>query len=723
MSNAGKDLMMRRYVVAALCVLALVTQPQARGQAQAIEASGARQLAASITIYRDRFGIPHVFGPTDASVVFGFAYAQAEDFFPRLEQNFVLAIGRSAELGGEEQIDSDRVNRALEIPRLAMAEYGRLEPRIKAICDAFADGINYFLVTHPDVHPRLLTKVEPWYPLAFIRYNYYQNGFAYDRALEDEPLTTARADQLLRMNVGSNGWVVGPSRSASGHPLLFINPHLPYFGPGQVYEGHLHSDEGWNFTGYARFGFPLPYVGHNESLGWVSTDNAADMSDVYAETFDDQARPLAYRYGDGYRMATEWREDIKVKTAAGLETQSFTFRKTHHGPILRVRDGKSLALRLAKIDGDGWLGEWYAMTRARTLPEFRDALRPQAMLFGNVMYADRDGHTFYLYNGGQPKRSTKFDWTKPVDGSNPETEWLGYHTMDELPQLTDPVTGWMQNCNSSPFHLTSRDNPDPKAFPAYMVPEGEDVNPRARISSQILESTARFTFDDWARAAFDTRIEQTDTELEPLLDTLASLAKSEPARAARLAPVAELLRNWDRRSTVSSVATTIFTSWHADYVRLGREQLADGERRVRALEKALDDLERQFGSWQVPFGEVSRLQRRDESANAPFSDGAASIPVPGVSGNDGAVFTLYATPVKDQKRRYGVAGMTYVSVVEFGPQVRARAVHVFGASGDPRSPHYFDQAPLLARGEFRPAWFTLEEIKANLERAYRPGGQ
>ncbi len=681
-------------------------------------------MAGSVTIYRDRFGVPHVYGPTDASVVFGFAYAQAEDFFWRLEQNFVLALGRSAEVDGESGLESDRVNHALEIPTLARAEYGRLEPRVKALCDAFAAGVNYFVATHPAVRPRLLQEIQPWYPLAFIRHNYYQNGFAYDRALGAGPAQTAAIDEERRANVGSNGWVVGPSRSASGHALLFVNPHLPYFGPGQVYEGHLHSDEGWDFTGYARFGFPFPYVGHNASLGWVSTDNAADMSDVYVETFDDPSRPLAYRYGSGYRLATEWRDELKVKTASGLESRSLTFRKTHHGPILRVRDGKSLALRLAQIDGDGWLGEWYAMTKARTLAEFREALRPQAMLFGNVMYADRDGHTFYLYNGGQPRRSTKFDWSKPVDGSDPETEWQGYHTMDELPQLTDPATGWMQNCNSSPFRLTSEGNPDPKRFPAYMVPEGEEVNPRARISSRILASTPRFTFDDWARAGFDTRIAETDTQLPGLLDALAVLAKTDDARAKKLASAAEVLRGWDRRSNVDSVATTVFTSWRAEMEMARPQETSEGEGSVRALERALEALEGRFGSWKVPFGEVSRLQRADERSAAdelPFRDAAPSLPVPAVTSRDGAVFTMFTIPAKAQKRRYAVAGMTYVSVVEFGPALRAKAVHVFGASGDPASPHFFDQASLMARGEFRPAWFTLDEIKANLERAYHPG--
>ncbi|HEY2960840.1 MAG TPA: penicillin acylase family protein, partial [Pyrinomonadaceae bacterium] len=493
-SNPGGLLL---TILAALLLATMAQKASARDDSPA-------NLARDVTIYRDTYGVPHIFGRTDASTAFGFAYAQAEDNFWRVEENYIHALGRASELYGEKSLDEDRLNHALEIPRLAREEYARLDAHMRSLCDAFAAGFNYYLSRHPEVRPRLLNRIEPWYTLAFIRYNYYQNGFARDRNLRQIGLQTAAIDDDLKQHTGSNGWVVGPSKSASGHALLFINPHLPFFGPGQVYEGHVHSDEGWNFTGYARFGFPLPYVGHNENGGWVSTDNAADLTDVYLETFDDPARPLAYQYGNGYRLATEHVEEIRVKTATSIETRKFTMRRTHHGPIVGARDGKLLSLRMAKFESDGWLREWYDMTRADSLAALRRAIAPLNMLFGNVMYADRQGNTWYLYNGAVPKRDPRFDWSKLVDGSDPATEWQGYHTMDELPQLTNPKTGWMQNCNTSPFLLTSEGNPDPKQFPKYMVQEGD--NPRGAISREILASKSTFTFDEWTRIAFDTRV-------------------------------------------------------------------------------------------------------------------------------------------------------------------------------------------------------------------------
>ncbi len=674
------------------------------------------ELARTVTIYRDTYGVPHVFGRTDASTVFGFAYAQAEDNFWRVEENFILALGRASELYGESTLDEDRLNHALEITRLAREEYQRFDQHMRGLCDAFAAGFNYYIARHPTVQPRLLIKIEPWYTLAFIRYNYYQNGFARDRSLRRTPLQTAELENDLKPHTGSNGWVIGPTKSATGNAMLFINPHLPFFGSGQVYEGHVHSDEGWNFTGYTRFGFPFPYVGHNENGGWVSTDNAADLEDVYMETFDDPTRPLAYKYGKEYRLATEHVEEIRVKTATGLETRRFTMRRTHHGPIVAARDGKLLAIRMAKFESDGWLREWYDMTKATSLAALKQAMTPLNMLFGNVMYADRQGNTWYLYNGAVPRRDPRFDWTKPLDGSDPATEWQGYHTIDELPQLTNPKTGWMQNCNTTPFLLTSDGNPDSKQFPKYMVQEGD--NPRGAISREILSSKPTFTFDEWRAVAFDTQVVNAGRRLPALL---AALTQHTSEESSRLREIHQELAGWNRRSSNNSVAMTLFSLWHD---RISRDDNADSitaEKQLAALNEITDTLERDFGTWKVAWGELNRLQRTDESKGEVFDDAKPSLAISGVNGNDGAVFTFYAAPVRGQKKRYGVAGGTYISVVEFGRRVRALSVHTFGSSGNPKSRHYMDQAALYSRGEFKPAWFTLEEIKANLEASYHPG--
>jgi acyl-homoserine lactone acylase PvdQ len=580
---------------------------------------------------------------------------------------------------------------------------------MRAIVDGYAAGINRYLETHPATRPRLLRRIEPWYPLAFIRYNYYQNGFVYSAGLRPDELRVAATTADLRRNQGSNGWVIGPSRTANGHALLFINPHLPWFGPGQVYEGHLHSDEGWNFTGYARFGFPFPYVGHNETLGWVSTDNAADLADLYREHFPDSLTPRAYRYGNGTRLAREWTDSIGVRSGDRLGWRRVTFLRTHHGPIVARRDGQPLALRMARLESDGWLREWYDMTKARSVKELERVMTPLAMNFGNVMAADQGGNTWYLYNGSVPRRDARFDWQAPVDGSKPETEWRGFLSIDELPRLANPSSGWMQNCNTSPFLLTDQGNPDSLRFPRYVVTEGD--NPRGRISRAILAADRAWTFDGLVRAAFDLRVDGADA-VRALAVT--DRPADRPADGA-WRPALDSLRAWNGRSDSRSIGTTLFVWWRNAVDRRG------GAPDLAAFVAAVDDLTAKFGTWQVPWGEVSRMQRFDErTEDGGFRDDLPSLPLPAMSGRDGAVFTAYVTPVPGQRRWYGVAGGTYVSVVEFGPTVRAMTLHPFGVSGDPASPHFFDQAPLFSRGELRPAWFTLDEIKQHLESAYQP---
>ena len=678
--------------------------------------------ARSVTIHRDRYGIPHVFARTDPGAVFGFAYAQAEDNFLRMEDNFIRALGRASEVHGAQSIDDDRLNRALELPRLAWEEYHRIDRRTRSLVDAFADGVNYYLATHPTVKPRLLQRIEPWYPLAFIRYNYFENGFARAVGITRTEFLTADSRQGLADNIGSNGWAIGPSRSASGNALLFINPHLPYFGPGQVYEGHVRSDEGWNFTGYTRFGFPFPYVGHNETLGWVSTDNAADVADAYRETFDDPSRPLAYRYGRRYRIARQWRDTIRVRRSDGaIDSRIVTFRATHHGPIVAERNGDHLAIRLAKIEDEGWLAQWYAMTRARSVADLKRVMRPLDMLFGNVMAADRWGNTWYMYNAAIPRRNPRFNWSVPVDGANPATEWRGYHSMNELPQLSNPPSGWMENSNSSPFRMTDRGNIDENRFPRYMVPEWTAQNARSQAAHRILRQANRITLEDLARMAFDTRASRADTLLPRLF---AGYEESrDTALRRRVGPAIEELERWDRVATTSSVPTTIFYAWSS--LLAGEDRPVPVATHLRTLAVALDSMEARWGSWRVPWGEVARLQRIDDLATPPgvipFRDDAPSLPVPALDGRLGAVFTMRVDAFPGRKRLYGQAGATYVSVVEFAPQVRSLAVHTFGSSGDPRSPHFFDQAPLFARGEMRPVWFTRDEILANVERSYKPG--
>lgn len=730
-----------KCLVLAVMVMSLASAGFPAGKAADAKAE---RIARSVTIYRDSYGVPHIYGPTDASCVFGYAYAQAEDNFWQIEDSYIRALGRASEIYGERTLNDDLLNRALEIPRLAKAEYDRSNGRARELAQALAEGFNYFLARNPQEKPRLITHFEPWHVFAFNRFALYQlfifgkSGLKVDeirtavREIDAGGNAGASAISSLRLSdiqsgadefepaVGSNMWSVTPAKSESGHAMLFINPHQPFFGAGQWYEGHVHSDEGWNLSGASFFGSGFPTIGHNEYLGWSHTVNDPDITDLFIEKFDDPKNPLAYRYGNEYRAATEWTDAIRIKTAKGVESKTFRFRKTHHGPIVSIRDGKPLAIKLSRLEEGGMIDEWYAMGKARSMAEFKTAMSRAAIPMFNAMYADREGNIFYVYNGAVPRRSTKFDWSKPVDGSNPETEWQGYHAFDDLPQLTNPKTGFMQNCNQTPFTATTDGNLVKEKFPVYMTRESD--NARARISRRILSSEEKFSFDEWARAAWDTTIIESETQIPEIAAEWEKLKQADGARAEKLSAAIEELKSWNHVSTFESKPMTLFALWFERYNKLratnGKEQWL----KLRALEEVTADLERDFGTWRVAWGELNRLQRIQSGGELEaFSDVRPSLPVAGAPGWLGVVNNFYTKPEKGQKRRYGVVGTSFVSVVEFGPQVRARSLLVFGQNADPKSPHNFDQAKLYSKREFKPAWFTMPEIKSNAEHVYHPG--
>jgi acyl-homoserine-lactone acylase len=741
-----KSALIRMATFAAI-LFTLVTQaPLSRGVSA--QNAALEKIARSVTIYRDNWGAPHVYGPTDASVIFGFIYAQAEDNFWQIEDSYIQAMGRASEVYGERSLNADLTNRALEIVKISQAEYAKLSPQMKDICQATADGLNYFLEKHPQVKPRLITEFEPWHVLAFGRFAQYQLFIYRQSGVRDAEIRGAvqevksngmtgylpmspggaidnKAEEAWSAGqVGSNTWAIAPAKSASGHAMLFVNPHQPFFGPGQWIEGHVHSDSGWNMSGATFPGSPFPSLGHNDNLGWSHTVNNPDVIDLWAEKFDDPKNPLNYKYGNGYRAATEWTDTIKIKTDKGVETRTFKFRKTHHGPVVAVRDGYPLTVRMAKFESSGVIEQRYLMGKARNFKEFREAMSRLDVPMFNTMYADREGNIWYLYNGAVPKRDQKYDWLNPVDGSDPGAEWQGYHTIDELPQVFNPPSGWAQNCNATPFLATEegKGNPDASKFPKYMVREND--NARSRISRRVLGEKAKLSFDDLAKAAFDTRVIEAETQIPTLVAEWEKLKTQDAARADKIAEAVAALKSWNGVSAIDSVPMTVFTLWFYTWLQPQAQTMTKDNPypKIAVLEYVLGDLAKNWGTWKVAWGDISRIQRVHTSGNQePFSDDKPSLPVAGGPGDPiGIVFNFYAPVARGQKRRYGVAGHSFVSVVEFGPTPHALSLIQFGQSADPQSKHYFDQAELYSKQRFKPAWFTLDEIKANLERAYNP---
>lgn len=701
-------------------------------------------LSATVTIHRDTFGVPHVFGPTDASVVFGLMYARSEDEFSRIERGLVGTSGASAEAIGKGGLTTDYLVLALEIPSRAKNDYEhRLPEDVRILCDAAVDALNYYLHQHPDT-PRLGSGlIEPWQFVAAS----YATQFSVTQFLDK----TIKSADLIRMigmkpvfnpavpQDGSNVWAIGPSRSATGNAMLFINPHIPIH---ELYEAHLHSDEGLNMSGGFAYGAGVvPMFGFNEHLGWSLTVNYPDVVDAYEIIFDHETDPGKYRFAGGYRDAKTWSKTIRVKQADGtMKEQELNFLKTHQGPVLsRKGKKKAIALRIANLENGGLFEQRYRMAKAGNLEEFKRAIDGGALVFHNIMYADDQGNIYYVYNAGMPKRDDQFDWSKPVDGSDPATDWKGYYAIDELPHVLNPPSGWMQNCNSTPFTTTiGEGNPRREDFPDHLIGRDKD-DARVAMSHAILSGDDSFTFTEWTAAGFDTKVHLASRSIDKLVEVWQTLREDEPDRAEALADLIEMLQDWDGRIALDSVASTVFMLWY-EAVLTRRSMGMQGEKViVKTLEDVKKALETKWDTWRVPWGEINRLQRPDPGKlglgftmqAGDFSDDEPSIPHGGAHALAGVPFFImtmpsalqYITrPERGLKRRYGVHGHSYVGVVEFTPNgPRARSILPFGNSRDPDSAHFFDQAPLHATGEMKPAWFTLADIKANLERSYHPG--
>lgn len=711
--------------------LALLVAGTAILQGERAVAATAEEMAKQVTIYRDQWGVPHVHGPTDESVIFGFAYCQAEDYFWQVEENLLRAIGRAAEADGPISLDSDLLTHNFNLPGMCKAKYDNLPELDHKVCRAFADGVNYYLAMHPETKPRLLGKIEPWHVYA------HRLQIGLDWMFPKAGVNKKEQKENTELNrMASNGWAIGPSRTKDHSTMLFINPHQPWFGPGSWYEGHIKSDEGWNFSGACFYANPFPSLGHNEHLGWGHTANKPDVADAYRLTFDDSSNPLRYKSGNGYKEATQREAVIKIKTDKGVEERRYTFIDTHLGPIVKKEDATHfVAVKIAGLDRDAAFTQAVRMTKARSFDEWRAALDELQLTMFNCIYADRDGNIAYYYNGAIPKRDPSFHWEQIVDGTDSKAEWQGYHAIGELPQCVNPSTGYVQNCNQSPFTTSDDDNPISQNFPDYMVEDKNVETRRAQRSRQILRAMHDATYEDWLAAATDCKVYWASTILPECKREFARLENEEPKLAEKLRPYCEHLFDWDYQGGLESTQATLCFAWYMELYQTGGlasdmamkpKYMASAKAKLEGLGVAANGLKLLAGDWKVPWGKVARIQRLLHVREQPdllFTSEKPSLPCPGMPGQFGTIYnTTYLPPTPQRKALYGVAGHSYFSCIEFGKdKIKVRSLVPFGQSADPASPHFFDQAAMYSKGEMKQAWFDWDDVLANAKEKYHPG--
>jgi acyl-homoserine-lactone acylase len=729
-----KNLSLRKIFVPLALVLAAALALTAFQPASSADASRWAAQAARITIVRDDWGIAHVSGKTDADAVFGMIYAQAEDDFNRVDSNYLNSMGRLAEAEGEAKVIQDLRMKLFIDPAVLKQQYAESPAWLKTLMNAWADGLNFYLSKHPGVKPRVIQRFEPWMALSFTegsiggdieRINLNQLDAFYSKGTG----AAAAGDGLPRDEEprGSNGAAIAPSNTVSKHALLLINPHTSFFFRSEL---QMTSEEGLNAYGAATWGQFFIYQGFNDRAGWMHTSSGVDAVDEYLETVIKKGDRYFYRYGSEERPVIATEIVVPYRNGSGLAEKKFTVYRTHHGPIVRSVDGKWVAVRLMQEPIKA-LMQSYSRTKARDYQSYRKTMELQANSSNNTIYADADGTIAYFHGNFIPRRDTRFDWTKPVDGSNPETEWKGLHTVAEIPQLLNPKSGWLYNSNNWPWSAAGPSSPKKEDYPAYVENGGETA--RGLHAVRVLQNKTDFTLDSLLAAAYDSYLTWFDKPLPALIKAWDDAPASNPLKA-KLAEQIELLRRWDHRWAAASAPTSLAVFWGEEIRRRmaggGRAAAAAADDRIataspdvllESLAAASDKLQADFGTWKTPWGEINRFQRITGDIVHPFDDAKPSIPVGFTSAVWGSLASFGARAYPQTKKWYGTSGNSFVAVVEFGKTVHARAVSAGGESGHPGNRHFNDQALRYSTGDLRDVYFYRDQLKGHTEREYHPG--
>lgn len=672
--------------------------------------------AKRVTIIRDNWGIPHIYGKTDADAVFGLMYAQCEESFTKVEENTLELLGRMSEMKGKFFLYDDLQIKLIYDTAAAMNDYKRSPVWFKKLLDAYANGINFFLYKHPEVKPAVLNQFQPWYALM------RTNGSI--SATQTGGLTLSDVRSLYKLdNIstsfnekknfvpdedlnGSNGFAVAPSKTRSGNAIIYINPHVTFYYRTEM---QMVSEEGLNAYGGVTWGTFFIFQGFNEHCGWMHCTSYDDVADLYKEKIKQAGNSFSYLY-DGKWLPVKTKQiTIAYKEGNDIIKQTLTAYATGHGPIMGSRNGDWLSLKENNRSLNALLQSWLR-TKAKDFDDFKKVMDLRSNSSDNTTFADDKGNIAFWYGNFVPKRDVKFDWTQPVDGTTSATEWKGLYTLDETIHVYNPSTGWIQNCNSTPFTVSGSSSPKKENYPPNMAPAPE--NARAINAQRLLSTANDLTIDKMIKEiGYSHYLSAFENLLPPLFKTYDELNADDSLKKNLEEPIS-LLRSWDKNSSVSSIATTIAIEWASQSRRA-----SSPSEQLNALSETLKDLEKRFGTWKLEWGELNRFQRTEGN----FDDNKPSLPVGLASSAFGSLPSFVAHRFLNTNKQYGISGNSFIACVEFGKRVKAKSVITGGQSFDPSSPHFTDQAQMFIDGDFKDVLFYKEDVMKHAERTYHPG--
>ena len=704
------------------------------------EKSQWQQQAKNVTIIRDNWGIPHIYGKTDADAVFGLLYAQCEDDFKRVEMNYIEKLGRLAEVNGEAAIYNDLYVRLVIDSADAMADFKKAPAWLKKLLAAYADGINYYLYKNPKTKPALLTRFQPWYPLLWTDGSI---GAISTGGINEEEVksfysgsnnsTTYNPKKFEEISTGSNGFAVGPAKTESGNAILYINPHVTfYFRP----EVHMVSEEGLNVYGAVTWGQFFIYQGFNEYCGWMHTSNNVDVADTYIEKISGKGDKLMYEYDKQLKNVRTKQIKIRYKNANNISDKNITALYTQHGPVMAKRNGQYISVQSSNRMMNGLIQSWQR-TKAKGLEDYTRSMALRGNTSNSTVFADNKGNIAYWHGNYIPIRDKKYNWSLPVDGSITQTNWQGIHNVKDIVQMINPKTNWIQNCNSTPYTVSGTSSPEKKNYPNYMAPDGENF--RGINAARVLSREQKFDIEKMIAAGYDTYLAAFEVLIPALVNAFEKNVQPSDSLYLLLREPIDLLKKWDYRVAENSVATTLAVEWaqllNADIrkVYIDEEEpdqtsftkkyaaIATASELLTPMLKVVNDLKLKHGSWQVSWGSVNRYQRISSDISQKYDDAKESFPVPFASALWGMLPSYNSRYFAGTQKRYGVSGNSFVCAVEFGKKVKARSLLAGGNSGNPNSSHFNDQLFMYTKGSFKDVLFYKEDVLKNIEKQYHPG--
>ena len=658
----------------------------------------------------DKWGVPHVYATDEAEMYYAFGWAQMQSHANLILRLYAESRGTGSEFFSEKYLESDRLFHLFNLTDSAQAQYERFTGDEKLFLDSFVRGLNDYAEANPEEIDEKFRKVLPVTAIDVLAHGKRVINLEFLSGRDIGQSFNELKELEKEITPGSNSYAIAPAKSESGKAMLVANPHLPWNDLYMFFEAHLNAPD-FDVYGVTLVGMPVLNIAFNKNLGWTHTVNTIDASDRYVLTLE----------GDGYILDGEVRsfdeKSVVIKVLqddSSIVDKEIKLKYSQHGPIIFEHGDKAYALRIAGLDNDSYFYQYHKMGKSDNFDEFEDALKMMQIPMFNVVYADKAGNIMYLFNGNVPERSEgdwKF-WNDKVDGTRSDLIWHSYHDYGDLPKLFNPETGFVQNANDAPWTATYPLMLNSEDYPAYMSPEPEELPAsfRAQRAINLIKDDDSISFEELVDYKLDTGMEVA----ERFLDDLLAAVEQYPDPVA--VEAAAVLRNWDGETNTDSKGAVLFARW---IDKLGNDMYAvpwsienpvttpdglkDPEKAVAILVEAADEIDIAYGSMDVAWGNVNRFR-------------VGKIEFPGNGGNhDYGVFrTMYFKAPKERNINYAFHGDTYVAVVEFGDNVRAKVLLSYGNSTQTGNRFMGDQLEMLSENQLRDAFLSKEVVLNNL---------